>query len=167
VCSAPLSREDDKTFAYFSPVARDQVRALLIDDDAADAAIINRLASRSKQLDFKLRVCFSTDDARRLMAEQTFDVVFVDYWLGSHTSIAFISELTRTQATPCVLLTGLDEPDIRRIGFRAGVKAFLSKEEISAQAIECVTLAVLEARPAFDALVASCEPSARPYDAAG
>ena len=147
MCSAPLSREDDKTFAYFSPVARDKVRALLIDDDAADAAIINRLASRSKQLDFKLRVCFSTDDALRLMAEQTFDVVFVDYWLGSHTSIAFISELARTQSTPCVLLTGLDEPDIRRIAFRAGVKAFLSKEEISAQAIESVTLAVLEARP--------------------
>ena len=136
MCSAPLSREEDKIFAYFSPVPRDKVRALLIDDDAADAAIINRLASRSKQLDFKLRVCFSTDDALRLMAEQTFDVVFVDYWLGSHTS------------TPCVLLTGLDEPDIRRIGFRAGVKAFLSKEEISSQAIESVTLAVLDGHAA-------------------
>lgn len=149
MCSDPLSRDEEESLAYFSPVARETVRALLIDDDAVDAAIINRLATKSKQLDFKLRVCFTTDDALRIMAEHAFDVVFVDYWLGSQTSIAFISEFSKTHAAPCVLLTGLDEPDIRRIGFRAGVKAFLSKEEISAQAIESVTLAVLEGRGAL------------------
>lgn len=142
--SHPISREDQETLAYFSPTARETVRALLIDDDSADAAIVSRLAAKSKQLDFKLKVCFTTDDALRVMAEQTFDVIFVDYWLGSQTSIAFISEFAKTHDAPCVLLTGLDEPDIRRIGFRAGVKAFLSKEEISAQAIEGVTLAVLK-----------------------
>jgi DNA-binding NarL/FixJ family response regulator len=147
--SEPLSRDKEETLAYFSPAARETVRALLIDDDAADAAIISRLAAKSKQLDFKLRVCFTTDDALRAMAEHSFDVVFVDYWLGAQTSIAFISEFARANAAPCVLLTGLDEPDIRRIGFRAGVKGFLSKEEISAQAIECVTLAVLEGRARF------------------
>ena len=124
------------------------MRVLLIDDDAADAAIVSRLAAKSKQLDFKLRVCFTTEDALRLMAEHDFDVVFVDYWLGSQTSISFISEFSKNHVAPCVLLTGLDEPDIRRIGFRAGVKAFLSKEEISAQAIESVTLAVLEGHTA-------------------
>jgi len=145
----PLSREDQETLAYFSPVARETVRALLIDDDFADAAIISRLAAKSKQLDFKLRICFSTDDALRVMAEQSFDIVFVDYWLGSQTSIQFISEFSNSHDAPCVLLTGLDEPDIRRIGFRAGVKAFLSKEEISAQAIEGVTLAVLRGHAAL------------------
>ena len=144
--SEPLLREGEDTLAYFSPVARDTVRALLIDDDAADAAIINRLAAKSKQLDFRLKVCFSTDDALRLVKEQRFDVVFVDYWLGSQTSIGFISAFSKANNIPCVLLTGLDEPDIRRVAFRAGVKAFLSKEEISAQAIEGVTLAVLEGR---------------------
>ncbi len=144
VGSNPVSRQDQETLAYFSPAARETVRALLIDDDAADAAIVSRLAAKSKQLDFKLKVCFTTEDALRVMAEQTFDVIFVDYWLGSQTSIAFISQFAKTHEAPCVLLTGLDEPDIRRIGFRAGVKAFLSKEEISAQAIEGVTLAVLK-----------------------
>jgi DNA-binding NarL/FixJ family response regulator len=147
--SDPLTRDAEETLAYFSPTARETVRALLIDDDAADVAIVSRLAAKSKQLDFKLRICFTTDDALRVMAEQPFDVIFVDYWLGSQTSIAFISDFSKTHAAPCVLLTGLDEPDIRRIGFRAGVKAFLSKEEISAQAIESVTLAVLEGRGAL------------------
>jgi DNA-binding NarL/FixJ family response regulator len=149
VSTQPLTRDEEETLAYFSPTPRETVRALLIDDDAADAAIISRLAAKSKQLDFKLRVSFTTEDALRVMAGRPFDVVFVDYWLGSQTSIAFISEFCRTHTTPCVLLTGLDEPDIRRIGFRAGVKAFLSKEEISAQAIESVTLAVLESSKAL------------------
>lgn len=142
----PLLRESEDSLAYFSPAAREIVRVLLIDDDAADAAIINRLAVRSKQLDFRIKVCFSAEDALRLVKEHRFDVLFVDYWLGSQTSIGFISAFAKAHDIPCVLLTGLDEPDIRRVAFRAGVKAFLSKEEISAQAIEGVTLAVLEGR---------------------
>lgn len=140
------SRENEQTFAYFAPMLREKVKALLIDDDATDAAIIGRLAAKSKQLDFTLRVCLSTEEAERVVFDQSFDVIYVDYWLGLQTSIAFISELAKSQKAPCVLLTGLDEPDIRRIAFRAGVKAFLSKEEISTQAIEGVTLAVLRAR---------------------
>ena len=137
------SQESDQTVAYFSPAVRDKVTALLVDDDAEDAAIIHKLAAKSKQLDFRLKVCFSTEEAQRLVAEQAFDVVYVDYWLGSQTSIAFISEFSKTHKTPCVLLTGLDEPDIRRVAFRAGVNAFLAKDEISTQAIEGVTMAVL------------------------
>lgn len=141
-----LSSENEQSFAYFSPTLREKVKALLIDDDATDAAIIGRLAAKSKHLDFSLKVCLSTEEAERIVSNQSFDVIYVDYWMGLETSIPFISELSKTQAAPCVLLTGLDEPDIRRIAFRAGVKAFLSKEEISTQAIEGVTLAVLGAR---------------------
>lgn len=125
---------------------REKVKALLIDDDATDADIIGRLAAKSKQLDFTLKVCFSTEEAEQLVSQQSFDIIYIDYWMGLETSIAFISELSKSQNAPCVLLTGLDEPDIRRVAFRAGVKAFLSKEEISTQAIEGVTLAVLRAR---------------------
>jgi DNA-binding NarL/FixJ family response regulator len=146
VSQEALSREYEQTFAYFSPMQREKVRALLIDDDSADAEIIGRLAAKSKQLDFTLRVCLSTEEAERVVSDQAFDVIYVDYWLGMQTSIAFIIELAKSQNAPCVLLTGLDEPDIRRIAFRAGVKAFLSKEEISTQAIEGVTLAVLRGR---------------------
>jgi len=73
----------------------------------------------------------------------------VDYWLGLETSIPFIHGFAQKTQTPCILLTSLDEPDIRRIAFRAGVEGFLSKQEISTQAIESVTLAVLSRRAAL------------------
>ena len=125
---------------------RERIRALLIDDDAVDSRMIERLSRHSKQLDIAITSVRSIDDAPPLLAEQSFDIVFVDYWLGSGTSIGFISDLSRARHPPCVLLTTLDEPDIRRVAFRAGADAFLSKDEISSQAIESVTLAVLRKR---------------------
>ncbi len=121
---------------------RDKVRALLIDDDAIDCALIARLAANSRHIDFDLTVCRSLEAAKAL-GQQRFDVVFVDYWLGYETSIAFIHDFARVHDVPLVLLTSLDEPDIRRIAFRAGVEAFLSKDDLSRQALESVTLAVL------------------------
>jgi DNA-binding NarL/FixJ family response regulator len=140
------SPEDESALAYFSFAERERVDALLIDRDVADAAIIHRLAAKSKHIDFCLKSCASIDDARQILSEQTFDIVYVDYWMGDETSLAFIHEFSTMHDVPLVLLTGLDEPDIRRIAFRAGARGFLSKEEISTQAIEGVTLTALGAR---------------------
>jgi len=123
---------------------REKVRALLIDDDPVDASMISRLAAKSRQLDISLTTCHSVAEAASLLEDQQFDVLYVDYWMGWQTSIHFIHFLSKAQNAPSVLLTGLDEPDIRRIAFRAGVKAFLSKDELSTQAIEGVTLAILQ-----------------------
>ena len=139
-------QRDDEIVAFHTQTSRDKLFALLIDDDAADAAVIVRLAARSKQLDVDIKVCLSLDEGRRLSGERNFDLVYVDYWLGMQTSIEFIAEFTKRHAAPCILMTGLDEPDIRRIAFRAGVRAFLSKEDLSTQAIEAVSLAVLHGR---------------------
>jgi DNA-binding NarL/FixJ family response regulator len=139
-------KRDEEFVAYQTRSAREKVFALLIDDDAVDAEIFAILAARSKQLDVELKICRSVEEGARLTSERRFDLIYVDYWLGLQTSIAFISEFTKRQEAPCILLTGLDEPDIRRIAFRAGVRAFLSKEDLSTQAIEAVTLAVLNGR---------------------
>lgn len=130
------------------PSLRERIRALLIDDDGDDASLIAKLSRKSKQLDILLTTCRTLDDAVAAVAAQKFDVVYVDYWLGLETSIPFICKFAHESNTPCILLTSLDEPDIRRVAFRAGVEGFLSKEEISTQAIEGVTLAALNRRAA-------------------
>ena len=57
--------------------------------------------------------------------------------------MSFVHQFARAFDIPSVLLTGLDDLDIRRVAFTAGVDAFLSKEDLSTQAVEGVTLAVL------------------------
>jgi DNA-binding NarL/FixJ family response regulator len=127
---------------FFDPTRREKIRALLIDDDADDRDLIARLAARSNQLEIELIACRSVEEAQAL-AHQPFDVVFVDYWLGSDTSIGFIHDFARAHDVPCVLVTGLDVPDVRRVAFRAGVEAYLSKEGMSTQALESVILSVM------------------------
>jgi DNA-binding NarL/FixJ family response regulator len=127
--------------------ARDALKILLVDDDSTDAKVIERLASRSNQFAIDLRSCRSVEEAAEILSVQIFDVLLVDYWLGSETSISFIHRFARTQSAPLVLLTGLDVPDIRRCAVRAGVAGFLSKDELSIQAIEGVIIAALRDRP--------------------
>lgn len=136
-------RDDDSTLEHYFPQHRESIRVLLIDDDGGDAAMIKTLMANSKQLDFSLVTCRSVEEGRNAIEQSEFDVALIDYWLGYETSIGFIHAFSQSQPVPCVLLTGLDTPEIRRIAFRAGVAAFLAKDGLSIQAIEGVTMAVL------------------------
>jgi DNA-binding NarL/FixJ family response regulator len=92
-------------------------------------------------------------EAEAALKQVRFDVVYLDYWLGSETSVPFIHALDSQRGPPCVVLTDLDEPDIRRIAFRAGAQAFLSKQSLNTQGLEGVTLAVL--RPQMNSTAAA------------
>jgi DNA-binding NarL/FixJ family response regulator len=127
----------------FSPPNREKICALLVDGDPLDRLASMGVAAKSKQLDIVVTPCPSLDEADSLLSNRRFDVVFLEYWLGSQTSIAFIHALAARQGVPSIVLTSLDEPDIRRLAFRAGAHAFLSKDSLSSQALESVVLAVL------------------------
>jgi DNA-binding NarL/FixJ family response regulator len=85
-------------------------------------------------------------EAARLLERDHYDIVYIDYWLGVETSIGFIMGAGLRRWPPVVLVTGLDTPDIRRCAYRAGASAYLAKDNLSVQAVEGVTLAVLERR---------------------
>ena len=125
---------------------REKIRALLIEIDALARDTMDAIARRSKQLDIDVTSCRSLEEAQAALKQVHFDVIYLDYWLGSETSVSFIHALDAQHGPPCVVLTDLDEPDIRRIAFRAGAQAFLSKESLNSQALEGVTLAVLRGR---------------------
>ncbi len=125
---------------------REKIHALLIDSDAHDGLLLENLAARSKHLDIVVTRRRSLAEANAALAEQCFDVIYLEYWLGDETSIAFIHDIAAAEGPPCVVLTDLDEPDIRRLAFRAGAHAFLSKSALCPQALESVTLTVLRLR---------------------
>jgi len=151
--TSPQAQRDDSQLAVATAEqksllrsSREKVRALLIDSDPADAVDILGHAARSRQLVFDVVVCRSVLAAEVELQSAEFDVVYLEYWLGSETSIAFIHALASLRGAPCVVLTHLDEPDIRRVAFRAGAEGFLSKDSLNTQGLESVTLAVLRLR---------------------
>lgn len=125
---------------------REKIQALLIDADALDSVALDEIAARSKQLEISITACRSLHEAETLVSQRRFDVIYLEYWLGSQTTIAFIHAMAANERAPCIVLTDLDEPDIRRLAFRAGAHAFLSKDSLCPQALESVTLAVLRPR---------------------
>lgn len=125
---------------------REKIDALLIDADPLDCLTFEGLAARSKQLEILATRCCSLAEAKSLLSARRFDVIYLEYWLGEDTCVAFIHDIAAREGPPCVVLTDLDELDIRRIAFRAGAHAFLSKTALCPQALESVTLAVLRSR---------------------
>jgi DNA-binding NarL/FixJ family response regulator len=143
VYAMPLSMIDRRAEFEDLRQQRDRISALLIDYDAEDAFGFTRLVARSKQIDFSVSLCGSIIAAGQLLRKAVFDVIYVDYWLGFETSIPFIADVARKNHAPIVLMSALDSPDIRRCAYRAGASGFLAKDELSIQAVESVTLAVL------------------------
>ena len=114
--------------------------------DLDDALLIKKLTMRSKQLDVRLTTCVWPEEAFIALLRQPFDVVYADLWLGFETSAAFVCECARRNDAPVIVLTACDDPAVRRLAFRAGARAYLAKEELSTQALDAVTLAVLRDR---------------------
>lgn len=111
--------------------ARTCLTALLLDDDPVDAGLVSRLVKRSSQFEVALTTCRTAEEAAAMLSTTKFDVALIDYWLGQETSISFIREQSHSRDTACVLLTGLDVPDIRRCAFRAGAVGYLAKDNLS------------------------------------
>jgi CheY-like chemotaxis protein len=132
-------------FDVLSP-KKDALRALCVDDDAEDVFVFSQLLAKSKQIDFTVTSCSGLTEAARLLERDHYGIVYIDYWLGVETSIGFIMGAGLRRWPPVVLVTGLDTPDIRRCAYRAGASAYLAKDNLSVQAVEGVTLAVLERR---------------------
>ena len=127
---------------------KDTINVLLIDDDPEDVFVFSKLLPRSRQFEFAVKTCRTLDSASALLESNSFDVIYVDYWLGFETSIPFILDARNRDWPPLILVTGLDTPDIRRCAYRAGVAGYLAKDALSIQAIESVTLAILQRKSA-------------------
>jgi DNA-binding NarL/FixJ family response regulator len=132
-------------FDYLAPPMRETVRVLLVDDDPVDREIIMRASKGGEQLDICFTQCGSSGEAKASAERNRYDLAIVDYWLGQETSIPLIQEFHDKYNLPVVLLTGLDTPEVRRCGFRAGITGYLSKDALVVQAIESAALGVLYA----------------------
>ena len=135
-----------KDFDLLTPT-RETVRVLLVDDDPIDRELIMRAASGGEQLDIRFTQCGSAAEAKAAVERDGFDLAIVDYWLGQETSIPLIQDFHHKHNLPVLLLTGLDTPDVRRCGFRAGIAGYLSKDALIVQAIESAALGALYSQP--------------------
>ncbi len=112
-------------------------RILLIEDDQEDFFLVKTWLSQAKSGHFSLKWANAYEDGLMIIEDDAFDVVLVDYQLGSRSGLELIREAkTHCQHMPFILLTGRGSYDVDLTAMEAGASDYLSKAEINADVLE-------------------------------
>lgn len=109
---------------------------LTVDDDAADARILERLLGRIPDFPFAFHHCASTDEARRDLAEREVDLVFLDYRLGMETGLAILEDIQEEGwSLPVIMLTGEGDERVAVEAMKRGAQDYLAKSDATPESL--------------------------------
>src|SRR5258708_10355794 len=116
----------------------DPIRVLVVDDDLAHAEmVVQFLRLTDAWADAAVDTAPSYDHALTALTTKTYDVAFVDYWLGSRDGLALLREVRqRGVTTPVIVLTSRGAEEVAVEAMKAGAADYLSKTHLSVEALE-------------------------------
>jgi len=113
------------------------VKVLLVEDDEDDFVMTWDLLREIGEPSFELDWQSDFDRALVAVQEREFDVIIVDYHLGSQDGVELIREaVARGCRTPFILLTAQNDRDVDMAAMQAGASDFLNKSDITASMLE-------------------------------
>ncbi len=108
-----------------------------MEDDEDDYFLVKAWLSQVKRGQFNLKWANSYEAGLQAVTAETFDVVLVDYHLGSRTGLELIRAAIETcQYVPFILFTGQGSYQVDLTAMEAGAADYLSKAEITAPLLE-------------------------------
>ena len=114
-----------------------ELNVLILDDDEADVLLLERQLAKVEDYDFNTFSAKNANEAIAICGYEDVDMVFSDFALAEGSCVDFLRDLRHLKASvPIVLVSGMPGRSVRRVGYTAGAKAFLSKDELSPTAIE-------------------------------
>ena len=123
--------------------ALDIVRVLLLDDSEYDSEIYRTFLERDPAQRFDVCVAHTATRALEMLAERTFDVIVLDYYLPDMDGLSFLKaarELDRACEDACVIMmTGQGSERLVVEVMKSGVSDYLSKDTIDAERL-CQTI---------------------------
>ena len=109
-----------------------RIRILVVDDDAGDYAMVKEYLEQSDRATFITDHALNRLDAIAALGRVEFDVVILDYHLGSENGIEIGKEILRLgYRIPLVLLTGFGEPQVHDDALDAGFQDYLLKNRLT------------------------------------
>lgn len=115
------------------PAAREEIRALLVEDNSAFARMLDLLLSRHAPERFLItRVETGAAALELLEGPAKFDVILLDYFLPDMSGVQLMESLRhRGVSEPVVFLTVNRDFDLAREVLKLGVQEYVLKEELS------------------------------------
>ena len=115
-----------------------QIRVLLVEDDPADARLIEITLLKSERTKFDLTHVTRLGDALSRLTEDDYDVVLLDLGLpDSWGPDTFIETHKKSSEVPAVILTGLDIQSFAIEAMQLGAQDYLIKGHIDTHVLEC------------------------------
>lgn len=128
--SLPSQAKNDLAHNFIEQ--RQPLTCLILDDDPYDAKYLSNILKNIKGYDTSLFIAHDIIEAKNLCAINNFDLLLVDFWMGSGTTVSFIDEIQSEDAHQLtIMLSTFDEAEFYEISRRAGATSFLSKNELS------------------------------------
>lgn len=122
------------------------VRILLVEDDEDDALLTRTFLAESCEVDHAPTAAA----AYELLATHTYDLLLVDYRLGTEDGLDFLRQARALGvATPAIFLTGLGDEEVAVAAMKAGAIDYLLKSKLSAASLSSAIrhgVALAEAR---------------------
>ena len=110
------------------------IAVLVVEDSSGDARLVQEMLSEATAAAFELTHAERLDEAIRLVARSSFDVILLDLGLpDSHGRGTFLKLQAHATDVPVVVLSGLDDEIIAVTAIRAGAQDYLIKGQIDSQ----------------------------------
>jgi PAS domain S-box-containing protein len=109
------------------------MKALLVEDNAADARLILEMLKEPSAGAFQLRQVAELDSALERLRQESFDVVLLDLGLPDSQGMETLTLFQKAGGLPIVILTGLDDERFALEAVRAGAQDYLVKGRFDSQ----------------------------------
>ncbi len=110
-----------------------EICVLLVEDNQADADIIQHLLARATQR-FRVTHVKLLRTTLPVLAHEAFDVLLLDLRLPDSDGIATLVRLREAAPqTPIIVVTGLDDRDLAVQAIAAGARDFFVKDRVDSQ----------------------------------
>ena len=110
------------------------IRTLLVEDNPADQAIVQRMLKRYGSADFELTCVSSTAECLERLQDGSFDLLLLDYNLPSENGLSFLRRLKNyVDMPPVIMLTGQGDERIAAEAIRAGAYDYFPKDSLDSE----------------------------------
>jgi DNA-binding response OmpR family regulator len=108
-------------------VARDEIRALLVEDEEPDAELLQAALARSEEDKLVVTHVRSLETTLDALATAEFDVILLDLGLPDSTGLETLTRVLQATKSPIIVITAAAQEDAALAAVRAGAQDYLHK----------------------------------------